>query len=201
MRYLEACCQPECGDRRVLIEWSASQGDGVLNLLVISGSIVWSAATVSRLTRSFWPVRRRIPPLMRAELIFGGAALLLLAAAGAARLARVAVAGCLSAVIICGLLAAGMAAWRRYRNGMPVVRLRRNRIPASHVYIWVDVMCAVAAALAPPLVVPSAGSALAGAIGAVTGAGAAGLVAGIRQSVRLHQHYRAASPASLRTTL
>jgi hypothetical protein len=172
----------------------------VLNLLVISGSIVWSAAIVSRLTRSFWPVRRGIPPLMGAEFIFGGAALLLLAAAGPARLARDAVAGCLSAAIICGLLAAGLAAWRRYRSGMPVVRLRRSRIPASHVYIWVDVMCAVAAALAPALVVPSAGSALAGAIGAVSGAGTAGLVTGIRQSVRLRQHNRAVSRASLRAT-
>ena len=167
----------------------------MLNLLVISGSIIWSAAIVSRLTRSFWPVRRVIPPLMRAELTFGGAALLLLAAASPARLARDAVAGCLSAAIICGLLAEGMTAWRRYRNGIPVVRLRRSRIPASHVYIWVDVMCAVAAAFAPPLVVPSAGSALAGAIGAVTGAGTAGLVTGIRQSVRLRRHNRAASRA------
>jgi hypothetical protein len=83
---------------------------------------------------------------------------------------------------------------------MPVVFLRRGRIPASHVYIWVDVMCGVGAALAPPLVVPSAGSALAGAIGAVTGAGTVGLVTGIRQSVRLRQHNRAASPATLRAT-
>jgi hypothetical protein len=141
-----------------------------------------------------------MPPLMRGELICGGAALLLLAAAGPVRPAREAVAACLCAAITCGLLAAGRAAWRRYRNGTPVVRLRRPRIPASHVYIWVDVICAVAAALAPPLVVPSAGSALAGAIGAVTGAGAAGLVTGIRQSVRLRQHNRVASPAGLRTT-
>lgn len=172
----------------------------MLNLLVIFGSIAWGAATVSRLVRSIWPVRRVIPPLMRAELIFGGAALLLLVAAGPARLARDAVAGCLSAAIICGLLAAGLGAWRRYRNGMPVVLLRRGRIPASHVYIWVDVMCVEAAALALPLVVPSAGSALAGAIGAGTGAGTVGLLTGIRQSGRLRQHHREASRASLRAT-
>ena len=170
----------------------------MLNLLVISGSIVWSAATVSRLTRRFWPLQRGIPPLMRAELICGGAALLMLAAAGPARPAMEAVAGCLCAAITCGLLAAGRAAWRRYRNGMPV-RLRRSRIPASHVYIWVDVICGVAA-LAPPLVVPLPGSTLAGAIGAVTGAGLAGLVTGMSQSVRLRAHNRAASPSSLQTT-
>jgi hypothetical protein len=166
----------------------------LLNLLVIFGSIVWSAATVSRLTRQFWPVRRGIPPLMSAELICGGVALLLLAAGGLVRAAMEAVVGCLCAAITCGLLAAGRAEWRRYRNGMPLVRRRRSRIPASHVYIWVDVICAVGAALAPPLVVPSAGSALAGAIGAVTGAGAVGLVTGIRQSVRLRRHNHAASP-------
>jgi hypothetical protein len=139
----------------------------VLNLLVITGIIVWSAATVSRLTGQLWPVRRGIPPLMRAELIFGGASLLLLAAAGAAHLATEAATGCLSLALTSGLLAAGTTAWRRYRNGMPVVRLRRSRIPASHVYIWVDTKCAVAA-LAPPLVVAPSGSTLAGAIGAVT---------------------------------
>ena len=88
-----------------------------------------------------------------------------------------AVTGCLSAAITCGLLAVGTTAWRRYRNRMPVVRRVRSRIAASHVYIWVDAMCAVVAALAPP-----PGS-LAGAIGAVTGAGVAGLVTGISQSV------------------
>ena len=181
-------------------ECSASQGARVLSLLVISGSIVWGAATVSRLTRRLWPVRCGISRLMRAELICGGAALLLLAAAGPTRPVMEAVTCCLCAAITCGLLAAGTAAWRRYRNGMPVVRLRRSRISDSHVYVWVEVICGVAAALAPPLVVASAGSALAGAIGAVSGAGAAGLVAGIRQSVRLRQHNRAASRASLRAT-
>ena len=170
------------------------------HLLVVTGIIVWSAVTVSRLTRRFWPVRRGIPPLMRAEFIFGGASLLLLAAAGPAHLAREAVTGCLCAAIVCGLLAAGTTAWGRYRNGMPVARRPRSKIPGSHVYIWVDAMCAVVAALAPPLAFPPAGSALPAAMGAIAGAGGVGLVAGITQSVRLRRHNRAASRASLRTS-
>jgi hypothetical protein len=74
------------------------------------------------------------------------------------------------------------------------------RIPASHVYIWVDVMCGVAAAVAPPLALPPASSALADVIGAAAGAGTAGLVTGIRQSVRLRRHNRAALPARFRAT-
>jgi hypothetical protein len=193
-------CQAECCGRRVLGELSARQGAGVLHLLVITGIIVWGAATVSRLTRRFWPVRRGIAPLMRVELIFGGASLLLLAAAGRADVAWEGVTGCMSAAIACGLLAAGTTAWHRYRDGMAVVRRGRRRIPASHVYIWVDATGAVVAALAAPLASRPPGSAFAGVIGAFAGAGAAGMVAGISQSVRLRRHNRAASRASLRTT-
>jgi hypothetical protein len=76
-------------------------------------------------------------------------------AAGGDRSAR---AGrCRTAAIVCGLLSAGTTAWRQYRNGMPVARRPRSRIPGSHVYIWVEAMCAVVGALAPPLASSAAG--------------------------------------------
>jgi hypothetical protein len=171
----------------------------VLNLLLITGIIVWCAVAVSRLTRRIWPVRRVIPPLMRAELMLGVASLLLLVAAGPAHLPRDAATGFLSAAMSCGLLAAGTTAWRRYRNAMPVVRLRRSSIPASHLYIWVDTLCASVAAIAPPLLLAVPGSALADAIGGFTGAGVIGLIAGIKQRAQLRRRNRADTRASLRT--
>jgi hypothetical protein len=165
----------------------------VLHSLVDTGIVVWGAVMVCQLTRRFWPARRRIPPLMRAELIFGGASLLLLAVGWPAHQAEDLAGGCLAAAIGCGLLAAGTAAWLRHRNGMAVIRRSRSRIPASHVYIWVDLLAAMVAAVAAPWTVSPPDYRPADMIGAVTGAGTAGLVASIRQSNRLRQHNRAES--------
>jgi hypothetical protein len=192
-------CQCVPCDRRVLCQWGGRQGAGVLYSLVGAGIVVWGAVMVCQLTRRFWPVGRRIPLLMRAELIFGGASLLLLAVGWPAHQAEDLVGGCLAAAIGCGLLAAGPEAWRRHRNGLPVLRRSRSRIPASHVYIWVDLLAAMMAAVAAPWTVSPPGSRPADMIGAVTGAGTAGLVASIRQSNRLRQHNRAESTVGPKT--
>jgi hypothetical protein len=167
----------------------------VPHLLLVGGIVVWSTVMASRLTRRLWPVWRGIPALMRAEFVAGGLSLVLLAAAGRAHLATEAGAVCLCAAFACGLLAGGVAARRRYRDGLPVVRRSRGKIPASHVYIWVDAICGVVAAAAPPMIVSPSSSRLSVAIGAVIGGGAVAVVTAVKQSARLRGHNRMVSSA------